>query len=58
MPFKSDAQRRLFHAAKSNPALRKRTGLTAKTIKEFISKDKSPAYKASKASNTKRRRAS
>lgn len=39
MPFKSAAQRRLFHAAKKNPAIRRKHGMTMATIDEMIGAD-------------------
>lgn len=36
MPFKSDKQRRLFHAAKGNPAVRKKHGMKKKDVDKMI----------------------
>jgi transposase len=36
MPFKSQAQSRLFRAAASNPAVAKRVGISVKTAQKFI----------------------
>jgi|TARA_R100001244_G_scaffold113888_1_gene84346 hypothetical protein len=39
MPFKSQDQRALFHAAKNDPELRKRLGLKLSVIKRFLEED-------------------
>lgn len=39
MPFKSQAQRNLFHAADNDPKLRKKKGLSKKTTKKMTSHD-------------------
>lgn len=37
MPFKSQAQSRLMHAVKNNPALASKTGVPVKVAKKFVS---------------------
>ena len=39
MPFKSQAQRNLFHAAKNDPEVRARTGITSAVAKKFTDHD-------------------
>jgi hypothetical protein len=39
MPFKSQAQRNLFHAAENDPKLRKKKGISKKTAKKFTEHD-------------------
>jgi hypothetical protein len=36
MPFRSQAQSRLMHAAANDPAVAKRTGVPASVAKEFV----------------------
>jgi hypothetical protein len=36
MPFKSEKQRRLFHAARKNPAVRKKHGMKKKDVDKMI----------------------
>lgn len=40
MPFKSQAQRALFHAAKSDPRMRKRIGLRKSVIDDMLEEDR------------------
>ena len=42
MPAKSEKQRRLFAAAYTDPAVRKRLGVTKEVAKEFMVKDDRP----------------
>tara|TARA_R100000008_G_C3512811_1_gene129731 strand:- start:150 stop:323 length:174 start_codon:yes stop_codon:yes gene_type:complete len=39
MPFKSQDQRAMFHAAKNDPKLRKKLGLKLSVIKRFLDED-------------------
>jgi hypothetical protein len=39
MPFKSQAQRNLFYAAKGDPELRRAKGLTLTTVSKFTDHD-------------------
>ena len=39
MPFKSSAQRRLFHAALKDPKIRKKHDITEETAKQLTEKD-------------------
>ena len=39
MPFKSQDQRALFHAAKNAPKIRKKLGLKLSVIKRFLNED-------------------
>ena len=39
MPFKSQDQRALFHAAKNDPKIRKKLGLKLSVIKRFLNED-------------------
>jgi hypothetical protein len=39
MPFKSKAQRRLFHAALKNPRLRKKHDLTEEAVRQMEEED-------------------